>query len=63
MTIYFLKDIVERKKGYVHNNDVKNIHVPQYKNLSIEKVLTFAFTKPNIDFYLPDELDLAKVPK
>ena len=61
--MYFLKDIMERKKAYLHNDQVKSIHIPQYKSLSIEKVLTFAFTKPNIDMYLPDEMDLPKVPK
>ena len=58
-----MKDIMERKKAYLHNDAVKNIHVPQYKNLSIEKVLNFAFTKPGIDPYLPDDPDLVKVPK
>ena len=63
VTIYFLKDILARRKAYLHNDQVKSIHVPQYKSLSIEKVLTFAFTKPGIDDYLPDEPDLPKVPK
>ena len=63
MTIYFLKDILGRKKAYLHNDQVKSIHIPQYKNLSLEKILSYAFTKPNIDDYLPDEMDLPKVPK
>ena len=28
VTIYFLKDIIGRRKSYVHNDDVKNLHVP-----------------------------------
>ena len=28
VTIYFLKDIIGRKKAYIHNDWVKNIHVP-----------------------------------
>ena len=46
MTIYFLKDIVERKKAYLHNDNVKNIHVPQYKNLTVERILDFAVQQP-----------------
>ena len=61
--MYFLKDIVERKKAYLHNDDVKNIHVPQYKNLTLEHVLDFASQQPRIDQYLPDQPDLQKVPK
>ena len=62
-TIYFLKDILARRKVYLHNDAVKNIHVPQYKSLSLENVLNFASTKPQIDLYLPDDPDLPKIPK
>ena len=62
-TIYFLKSIVSRQKSYLHNDDVKVIHVPQYKGLSIEKVLQFVSNKPRIDQYLPDHPDIEKVPK
>ena len=63
VTIYFLKDILGRKKAYLHNDQVKSMHIPQYKNLSLENILTFAFTKPDVENYLPDEPDLPKVPK
>ena len=63
VTIYFLKDILERKKAYLHNDDVKNIHIPQYKNLTVERVMEFVATQPGAEHYLPDEPDLAKVPK
>ena len=41
VTIYFLKNILGRKKAYLHNEAVKTLHVPQYKNLSLEKILIF----------------------
>ena len=62
-TIYFLKDILARRKAYLNNDQVKNIHVPQYKNLSLECVMQFISSKDQIDLYLPDEPDLPKVPK
>ena len=46
VTIYFLKDILARRKAYVHNDKVKTVHVPQYKNLSVEKVLELVVDKP-----------------
>ena len=63
MTIYFLKDIIGRKKAWVHNDDVKTCHVPQYKRLSIDKIMEFLADKPMVDVYFPDEPDMPKVPK
>ena len=53
-----LKDILAQRKGYVHIDAIKTIYVPQYKNLSIEKILEFAIDRPSIMSYLPDEPDL-----
>ena len=63
MTIYFLKDILARKKAYLTVDDVKTLHVPAYKNLTLEKILGYVSSKGRIDLYLPDEPDLPKVPK
>jgi len=45
------------------NDDIKTIAVPQYKNLSLERILMFIEDKPNIADFLPDDIDLPKVPK
>ena len=37
--------------------------MPQYKNLSLENILEFASDKPGISDYLPDDIDLPRVPK
>ena len=58
-----MKDILARRKAYLHNDAVKVIFVPQYKNLTLEKVLAFVGQHPQIDLYLPDAPDLPKVPK
>ena len=62
-TIYFLKDIISRRKRYLENDEVKTLHVPQYKNLTLEKIMDFVRDKPRINQYLPDEVDLPKIPK
>ena len=62
-TIYFLKDILARRKAYIHVDEVKTLHVPQYKNLSLEKIMAFVSNKPRVSQYLPDEVDLPKIPK
>ena len=62
-TIYFLKDIISRRKRYLENDEVKTLHVPQYKNLTLEKIMDFVSDKPRISQYLPDEVDLPEIPK
>ena len=47
-TIYFLKDILARRKAYIHVDDVKTLHVPQYKNLTLEKTMDFVRAKPRV---------------
>ena len=58
-----LKDILMQRKAYVPVDEVKTLYVPQYKNLSIDKILAFATSKPRLELYLPDDPDLEKVPK
>ena len=38
VTIYFLKDILMRKKRRLNNADIETIHMLHYKCLSLEKV-------------------------
>ena len=52
-----------RRKAWVENDKVKTLYVPQYKNLTIERILEYAADKPVVHNYLPDEIDLPKVPK
>ena len=63
MTIYFLKDIIARKKRKLNNEDVQNLHLPHYKCLSLEKIFAFVAGQSRIESYLPDEPDLSHVPK
>ena len=63
VTIYFLGALVHETKRHILNDDIKTIAVPQYKNLSLERIIMFIEDKPNIADFLPDELDLPKTPK
>ena len=58
-----MKDILGRKKAYLTVDEVKSLHVPQYKSLSLERIFEYMISKGRIDMYLPDEPDLRKVPK
>ena len=61
--MYFLKDIVNRKKAHVTCDDVKTVFVPQYKNLTVEKILEYVSDMHMVHGYFPDDIDLPKVPK
>ena len=63
VTIYFLKDILSRKKSYVRNEAIQTVYVPQYEGLYLKDIAEFASQHPNIAAYMPDEPDLPKTPK
>jgi hypothetical protein len=63
VTIYFLRDICNRKKLRLKNDAIKTLHVPQYKNLTLNHIMDFASNHPKVFDYLPDEPDLPKIPK
>ena len=52
----FLKDIIHETKRYVPNAKIQTIFVPQYKNLSIERILEFIADKPDILDFMPDDI-------
>ena len=52
-----------RRKRYLTVDEVKTLHVPQYKNLTLEKIMDFVRDKPRTSQYLPEEVDLPKIPK
>ena len=62
VTIYFLKDILATRKRYISVDDVKTMHIPQYKNLSVEKILDFALDKPRVIDYLRTSLNCRRCP-
>ena len=43
--------------------DVKFIQIPQYYGLSIKDIKTFLVDYPQVYLFLPDEIELPKVPK
>ena len=58
-----MDDLIHSRKRHLINKNIPTIFVPQYKNLSLERILMFIEDKPGIADFLPDDLDLPKVPK
>ena len=63
VTVYFLKDIMHRRKKYVLNDQFQKFYVPNYENLTKVCIGEFVMKHPVIHDYLPDAPDLAKTPK
>ena len=41
VTIYFLKDLVRGDKRKIYGKEVRHIAIPQYDNLTIQKIADF----------------------
>ena len=66
ITLYFLKgkceqlpndvcaDLMSGKKKFIKCDAVKNIYVPQYEGLSVERMMQEASQSPDLMHYLPD---------
>ena len=63
MTIYFLKDIISGRKKRVLGKEMRHIAIPQYENLTIEKIAVFVNNYGSVVNYLPDGKEIQKVPK
>ena len=47
---------VSLTERFVPNEKIQTIFVPQYKNLSIERILEFIADKPDILDFMPDDI-------
>ena len=57
------KPVLALKKLSLKNDRIKTLHVPQYKNLTLNHIMDFASNHPKVFDFLPDEPDLPKIPK
>ena len=60
---YFLKDLYSGMKDFVDVDDAKTVNAPQYESLTVAQILDFTMSYPRVERYLPDEIDLPKVPR
>ena len=64
MNIYHLRDLICGRKKIISASAIKSIFVPQYENLTIEKILTQARGVEAIANKLPDkDSETKKFPK
>lgn len=65
ITIYFLKELMSRKKKMLRTTQIRTMHVPQYEGLGIKEIRQFLDENhPEVYAYLPEpSLELPKTPK
>ena len=63
VTIYFLKDLISGKKKKIYGKDVRHVTIPQYENLTIEAISNFVTQYGEVEDYLPDAIEIPKIPK
>ena len=61
--IYFVKDIMARRKRAIKNENVSHLFVPHYEALTIAKMLEFALQHEGVADYLPHERDIPALPR
>ena len=62
-TIYFLKDLIQGTKKFLHCDRVRYLSVPQYEGLGIKEMLSEAMKYPVIHDYLPHEDEYRRLPR
>ena len=63
INIYFVKDILARRKKAIKNADVSHLYVPQYESLTIPKMLEFAMRHEGLADYFPHPRDIPALPR
>ena len=62
-TIYFLKDLVQGTKKFLHCDKVRYLSVPQYEGLGIKEMISEALKYEVIHPYLPHEDEYRRLPR
>jgi len=63
INVWFLKEIMAKRKKAIKNKDMQWLYAPQYETLSREKMLDWGFEHGNIGEYFPEERDLELLPR
>ena len=52
-----------RSKKKIYGKDVRHVTIPQYENLTIEAISNFVTQYGEVEDYLPDVIEIPKIPK
>ena len=63
INIYFMKEILAKKKKTIKINQVVHLYIKQYDELSVEKIMEFCQHHPAVYEYLPLAKDIMQLPR
>ena len=63
VSIYWMKDLLSKRRKAVKSADVQTINVPMYDSLSIKKMLDFAAAYNEVEDYFPDPREIPQLPR
>ena len=63
VSVYWMKDLLAKRKKAIKAAQVQTLNVPQYESLSIKKMLDFAAPYVQIEDYFPDPREIPQLPR
>ena len=63
VSVYWMKDLLSKKKKAIKASEVQTLSVPQYETLSIKKMLDFAASYQQIEDFFPDPREISQLPR
>ena len=63
VSVYWMKDLLSKKKKAIKASEVQTLNVPQYESLSVKKLLDFAAAYQDVYDYFPDPREIPQLPR
>ena len=63
VSVYWMKDLLSKKKKAIKASEVQTLNVPQYESLSIKKLLDFASSYQQVEDFFPDAREIPQLPR
>ena len=63
VSVYWMKDLMARKRKAIKTSKIQTLNVPQYETLSIKKLLEFAADYHAIEVYFPEPREIPQLPR
>ena len=63
VSVYWMKDLLSKKKKAIMASEVQTLNVPQYESLSIKKLLDFAASHQGVADFFPDPREISQLPR
>ena len=63
VSVYWMKDLMARKRKAIKTSKIQTLNVPQYETLSIKRLLEFAADYQALEDYFPEPREIPQLPR